>query len=354
MSIEELVGSMLVFGFNGSSFDEPKTRAQISELKAIHARGVILFDHDIAGNHPRNIRSPKQLTKLIEDLRNELGSELIVSIDQEGGSVARLGESNGFLPTMSAIEFARLAEIDQIQYANKQARQLAKLGIDLNFAPCVDLAVEPDSPIIAGKGRAFGNTLEEAARCAQIVIDAHRDAGVRCCIKHFPGHGSALLDSHLGICDITATHTTEELDIFRELILVNSDAIAVMGGHLVDRRIDKNLPASISELHTQGVLREQLGFGGVVVTDSMDMRAILDGFGEVDAYIHAINAGNDLLLDGLNAPGYRQSGVSTRIAEALVGAVKDGRVESGMDRLEASRERVDRFMGRSTRTRAPR
>jgi len=138
MSLQQLVGSVLMFGFAGDSLGNKHTREDINELKAIHARGVILFDHDLKANGPRNITSPTQLKKLIEDLRNELGSDLIVAIDQEGGRVARLNEHNGFLPTMSAAQFAQLEEIDQIQYADRQAGQLSNMGINLNFAPCVD------------------------------------------------------------------------------------------------------------------------------------------------------------------------------------------------------------------------
>jgi len=344
MSIQELVGSALMFGFRGGSINDPETREDIDELRAIHARGVILFDHDIAGNHRRNIHSPTQLVKLIEDLRNELGAELIVAIDQEGGAVARLSEHHGFLPTLSASDQGALEEVDQMQYAFKQARQLARVGVDLNFAPCVDLAVDEHAPIIAGKGRSFGSGVEQVLLCAQIMIDAHHDSSVRCCIKHFPGHGSAALDSHLGLCDITKTHTEQELDVFRELILRFGDSIAVMCGHLVDRRTDPNLPCSLSSAHIGGTLRRGLGFDGVVITDSLDMRAIRDHFGESDACVHAINAGADLLVDGLNAPGYRQPGAPTRIADAICGAIRDGRINDPESRLETSRARVDRLM----------
>ncbi len=344
MKIEQLVGSMLMFGFRGGSLSDPETRQDIDELKEINAGGVILFDRDIAGNSKRNIHTPKQLTKLIDDLRNEMGSDLIVAIDQEGGTVSRLDENHGFLPTMSAEEFAAHPEMDQDQYANRQARQLRELGINLNFAPCVDLAIDPHSPIIAGKNRSFGLDAHAVSRCAQRVIDAHRTAGVRCCIKHFPGHGSAMLDSHLGVCDVTKTHTEEETNVFRELILLYADRISVMSGHLMDTRIDPSMPASISAKHTCGVLREQLGFDGVVVTDSLDMRAIRDQFGGSQAAIHAINAGADLILDGINGPGYREPGAPSRMASSVIQAIEQGNVEGSHARIEASRARIDYFM----------
>ena len=334
MSMEQLVGSMLMFGFRGGSLGERETREDIAELKAIGVRGVILFDHDIAGSCKRNIHSPKQLSTLIGELRNELGSDLIVAIDQEGGAVARLDGHNGFLPTINAAEFGSMVEIDQAQYADKQAKQLAKCGIDLNFAPCVDLAIEPGSPIIAGKGRSYGASIAEVARCAHIVIDAHQRAGVRCCIKHFPGHGSALLDSHLGVSDITSTHTPDELEIFRMMIDQHQSRIAVMSGHLMHTQIDPDMPASLSAKHTTETLRSGIGFTGVVVTDSLDMRAIRDQFGEGESAVSAINAGADLILDGLNAPGYREPGAPSRIARAILESVSKARLIESHDRLD--------------------
>ncbi|MDF1808994.1 MAG: glycoside hydrolase family 3 N-terminal domain-containing protein [Phycisphaerales bacterium] len=343
MNIAKQIGSQCIFGFSGSSLDEPKTRDEIKELKSLFVRGVILFDHDIAGNHPRNIRSPKQLKKLIEDIRNELGADTIVAIDQEGGSVSRLDQENGFLPTLSAAGFAKLEEIDQAQYALKQAQQLASLGINLNFAPCIDLAIEPDSPIIAGKARSFGTDIEQVLRNASITIDEYRRAGVRCCLKHFPGHGSAKLDSHLGVCDITQTHQQSEIDIYRHAIPLFGNRVAVMPGHLMHRGIDLSFPASLSHQHITELLRGDLKFDGVVITDSLDMRAIRDQFGEVESCIHAINAGADILLDGLNAPGYRETGVPRRIIEGLINAMKDGRIHDPESCIALSTQRLNQF-----------
>ncbi len=334
----QLVGSTLMLGFRGGSLNDPDTREDIAELKAACVRGVILFDHDIAANRQRNIHSPKQLAKLIEELRNELGTDLVIAIDQEGGQVARLDAHNGFLPTISAAEFAQLVEMDQIQYADRQAKQLSTLGIDLNFGPCVDLAIEPSSPIIAEKARSFGESVEQVARCAHIVVDAHHRFGVRCCIKHYPGHGSALLDSHLGVCDITKTHTHDETDIFKRLIDRYENSIAVMSGHLMHTGIDESFPASLSKKHTTDQLRDGLGFAGVIITDSLDMRAICTQFGEGESAALALSAGTDLILDGLNAPGYREPGAPGRIALAIAQGVE-------RQRLEEARDRLDRFFG---------
>lgn len=348
MTLGDLIGSSLILGVRGCSLNEDATRADVDALKAIRCKGVILFDHDIAGNHHRNVLGPDQLTKFIADLRGELGDDLIVAIDQEGGQVSRLRQERGFLPGVSAAEFAGWEEIDQHQHAQRHARQLAQLGIDLNLAPCVDLGIEPDSPIIAGRQRAFGDDHDTVVRCASILIEAHRREGVGCCIKHFPGHGSALLDTHLGLTDITQTHTPDELRVFETLIERYGSDVAVMAGHLVDKRIDPRLPATLSAAHLTGVLRGRMGFRGVVVSDSLDMRAITDHFGEGESAAMALMAGCDLVIDAFNAPGYRDPGGAVRIMDAISTAIRSGRWPDGEQRLAQSRARVRRMMGRET------
>lgn len=347
MTLSELIGSLLMLGVRGCTLSEDSTRADVDALRAIHCKGVILFDHDIAGNHHRNILNPEQLERFIADLRGELGEDLIVAIDQEGGQVSRLKQERGFLPSVSAAEFAVWEEMDQRQHAQRHARQLAQLGIDLNLAPCVDLAVEPDSPIIAEKGRSFGADHDAVVRCAGIMIEAQREAGVASCIKHFPGHGSALLDSHLGMCDISATHTDEETRVFETLIEGYGSGIAIMAGHLIDKRVDPRLPASLSAAHLMGVLRGRIGFRGVVISDSLDMRAITDQFGGGESAPMALMAGCDLVIDGFNAPGYRDPGGAVRIMDAISTAIRSGRWPDGEQHLAQSKARVDRLMGRT-------
>ncbi len=335
-----------MLGIRGCSVNQDETRADLETLKAIQCGGIILFDRDIAGDSHRNILSPEQLTGFIADLRHELGSGLIVAIDQEGGQVSRLSKERGFLPSISAAEFASWELIDQQQHAQRHARQLAQLGIDLNLAPCVDLGVEPDSPIIAEKQRAFGDTHDEVVRCAGVFIEAHKAQGIRCCIKHFPGHGSAMLDSHMDMCDITQTHTDDETRVYASLIERFGDSIAVMPGHLIDKRIDANKPASLSPGHLGGVLRGKLGFDGVIISDSLDMRAVRDHYGEGRSAVLALMAGCDVVLDGINAPGYREPNAPVRIVDAITKAVRSGHMPDGEARLSQSRARLDRLFSR--------
>ena len=343
MKLADLIGSSLMLGLRGCTINQDETRADVDTLKAIGCRGVILFDQDIAGNHPRNVLNPDQLKKFIEDLRNELRDDLIVAIDQEGGQVSRLNQERGFLPSVSAAELATWEQIDIDQYAQQHARQLSSLGIDLNLAPCVDLEIEPASPIIATRERSFGTDAERVTDLASQLIQMHLDEGVRSCIKHFPGHGSSLLDSHMDMCDITDTHHDDEMKVFRNLIERFGSSMAIMPGHLMHRRVDSRLPASLSPAQLTTGLREGLGFEGVIISDSLDMRAIRDHFGEGDSAVLALLAGCDIVLDGINTPGYREPEAPIRLVNAISKAIGNGTLPDGERRLSESKARLDRF-----------
>jgi beta-N-acetylhexosaminidase len=345
-TLAELIGRSLVFGFRGSSLDQSHTREEIDILKAAHCKGVILFDHDIAGNCPRNIENPTQLTQLIKDLRHELGEDLVVVVDQEGGQVSRLKEENGFHPSESAAETATWDDQDLRAHVLRWALKLNLYGIDLNLAPCVDLSIERLSPIIAEKDRSFGRDHDLIVRCSSAFIEMHHKANIACCIKHYPGHGSSLIDTHLGLSDITDSHVREEERVFGSLINRFGDTIAVMPGHLIHRGVDENLPASLSPAHLKGVLRTTLRFDGPIVSDSLDMRAIRANYGEGEAALLALIAGCDLIVDGFNAPGYREPGGVQRVVDTIGEAIRSGRWANGEQSLAESSERVDRLLSR--------
>jgi beta-N-acetylhexosaminidase len=346
MNLARLCGRVLMVGVRGGTMDDPRTVEDVRACKAVGVGGVVLFATELGEGGDRNIHHPEQLRALIRDLRNELGADLIVSVDQEGGRVARLRPERGFDPSVSAASFGRMDTFSQRAQARAQAKQLAGLGIDLNLAPCVDLSVNPECPIIAGKDRAFSNDPALSAGCARVWIDEHARVGVRCCLKHFPGHGSARDDTHAGVVDITETwEEPRELAVFEDLVEAYGPRIAVMTGHLMQRRIDKNLPASLSRAHTGGLLRARLGFEGVVITDSLDMGAITDRYSPADAMSLALDAGADILLDGVNMTGRIRPSAALSLHRSLVDAVESGRVAGGADRLARSVERIERLFG---------
>jgi len=338
-----LIGRLLMVGVRGSAPDEPALEADLAACEEAHCRGVILFDRDLPTGDERNIRNPRQTITLTRELRRRLGGDdLLLAVDQEGGAAQRLAPERGFLGAPSAREFAQLPPDEQERAAREQARQLVPLGVNCNFAPCVDLALNPNSEIIAARGRAYSHDPTVVIACARRVLAAHRRAGVLACMKHFPGHGSAGADTHEALVDISLDARPDlELAPYRWL---RREVPMVMTGHLLDRYIDPDLPASLSPTHTGELLRRRIGFEGVIVTDSLDMRAVADRWSLEEACVMAINAGADLLLDGANAPGEARDCPAPRMAKAIERALHDGSIIGGEERLRASADRIQRAL----------
>jgi len=341
--LRKLIGRSLVVGVRGADPDSPELRADLAVCARARVGGIILFDRDLATCGFRNIVSPAQVRELTSCLRETLGDDLLIMIDQEGGRVARLGADRGFDPGIDAAAYAMLDQHAQREIAGAQARQLASLGINVNLAPVVDLSIADDSPVIAGLGRSFGSDPELVTRCARVWIEEHARAGIASCLKHFPGHGSAAGDSHTGLVDITGRASREqELAPFREL--ASDPGVMLMTGHLLDQRVDSALPASLSAAHTNGALRQGLGYEGVVVADSIDMGAIASRWSPGEAAALAFGAGADFVMDGVNAPGDVRRCPADSMSEAIAVAIESGRFADGAGRLRDSAERIERLL----------
>lgn len=369
-----LIGRLLMVGVRGASPDDTLLRADLAACREARCRAVILFDahaptlapllaagvprDEALSRSPRNILSLAQTRELTAHIREALGPGTIVGVDQEGGEVARLSPRRGFPCTLSAEAVGALPPDARAREHDSLAHGVARAGFNLNFAPCVDVAVNPTNPIIAGKRRAYSADPSLVATCAAESLAAHRRAGVRACLKHFPGHGSSAADSHLGFTDITATWQEDaELAPYRALLGRShtgagaADIPFVMSGHLYHARLDPDHPASLSRAVTTGLLRESLGFRGAVVTDSLDMRAIAQRYSPEDACVLALNAGADLLLDANNMPHAAGSLTAERpcpapaMHEAIARALRDGRIPGGLERIRESAARIDAAMG---------
>lgn len=348
------IGRCIMVGVRGARPNDDALRRDLDACREARCRAVALFDRDMPTLGARNIESPGQLRDLVAFIRESLGPDTIVAIDQEGGSVQRLRATAGFVEAPSASEVASLWPDARREAARTQAAQLRALGIDLNFAPCVDVAINPSSPIIATRARSYGVDPQTIIECASEVVAAHLERRVAPCLKHFPGHGSARADSHLGLPDISECWIeTAELAPFASLINTHHP-LCVMTAHLLHRRVDADLPASLSRAWTSGVLRARLGFRGVIVTDSLDMRAIADRFPSGDASARAIDAGADIALDANNMPGPSRPCPAPLMADAILRALDDGLIDPAS--LAQSARRVDtltEFTGRDARAAAP-
>jgi len=334
------IASLLVVGFRGM------TVAGAGPIRGAIERdglgGVILFDRDQTTGGPRNIRSAAQLRSLTADLRALVPDRrLLIAVDQEGGRVTRLGPSTGFPAVASEAQVGRADDPAMAAaWARGIARTLADVGIDLNLAPVVDLDVNPQNPAIGALGRSFSADPAIVTRLATIEIDAHRKAGVATCLKHFPGLGSATVNTDFGVADVTKTWTRRELEPYRRLIDAGS-VDAIMAAHVVDRNLDAKHPASLSRSVVTDLLRGELGWDGVVVTDDLGAAAITSAVGADEAIAHALEAGSDILLFA-NQQHY-DGGLATHVIDVIEGLVTAGRIDEA--RIDASRGRIARLSG---------
>jgi len=336
LSLEDAVGQMLLIGFRGETlYDE--TTALLDEIAP---GGVILFDYDgpSGGEQVRNIVSPDQLKALIADLQEASERPLLIAIDAEGGFVNRLKEDYGFevqLPSHLAMGAGTSTETESL--AGASARQLSDLGINWNLAPVVDVNVFPESPAIGYWERSFSDDPDAVADHAAAFARAHHDQGVVSTLKHFPGHGSAVGDTHLGVTDVTDSFIRDaELAPYRTLIDDGYDDV-VMTAHVVNRNLDPSArPATLSRLIVTDLLRGELGFAGVILSDDMQMGAILEQYSLETAAIEAIKAGVDVILIA-NQNTYDIDHVR-RVKAAIIAAVERG--EISRQRIDESVERI--------------
>ena len=337
--LEKQVGAMLVVGFRGTdpAPDSPIMRA----VRQGYVGGVILFRKDVpTGRTGRNIASPDQLRRLTRRLQDAAPRRLLIAVDQEGGQVSRLTPQAGFPERPSATTLADQGSAATAATARRTAGLLAELGINWNLAPVVDLARNPDNPVIAGLNRSFGAGAGTVARHATAWIRAHHEAGVATAIKHFPGHGSSEGDTHSGPVDITDTWHPVELTPYRRLIH-RGLADAVMIGHLRHKRLDPDWPATLSRRVISGVLRDYLGFQGAVVTDDLQMRALRERYTLRTRIRRAVVAGADLLIFANNT--VYQPRIAERAAGILADLVRDGTIPRS--RIHRSRERIQQLIG---------
>ncbi len=327
------IGQMFMVGFDGCTVDD--SHPVCRTIAGSGLGGVILFDRNVDGA-VQNIRDPEQLRELTRALQACARDRLLIGVDQEGGRVCRLKPDAGFPAMTGARELGGLTPAETGRQAARMAASLAECGINLNLAPVVDLDLNPDNPVISRFGRSFGPDPDQVARHARTFVLAHHEHGVGCCLKHFPGHGSAGADSHLGFVDSTDRWQARELEPFRVLIREGL-ADAVMTAHVVQRRLDPGgLPATLSARIIGDLLRRQLGFAGVVISDDLQMRAITDRWGFAEAVAMAVQAGVDLMIVGNNL--VRQAGVVEEGIRAVAALLADGRVRA--ERVEASIGRI--------------
>jgi beta-N-acetylhexosaminidase len=342
--LRQRAGQLILRGFRGCSV--ANDAAVVTDLQQRNLGGVILFDVDgPSGSGERNIESPPQVRTLTDRLRVASGGPPpLIAIDQEGGRVARLKERWGFPATRSAGELGSGGDPDVTEsVVGALADTLVAAGINLNLAPVVDVDVWGDNPIIGSKDRSFSTDPEEVAAHAGAFIRAHRDRGILTCLKHFPGHGSSRDDSHVGFTDVTLTWSRDELIPFVNLLELGL-IDAVMTAHVYNAAFDDTHPATLSPTMINGLLRDELGFDGVVISDDLGMGAISKQFGFAEAVARSLEAGVDLLLLA-NQTAYEDD-ITERTVDLIIDLVTSGRLPEG--RVDEAAERVLRLRERLT------
>lgn len=325
LSLEEQIGQLLVVGFPGT---EP-TPELIDLIQNHHVGNIVLFS--------RNVQSTQQLrglTTRLQELAREAGQRLplLIAIDQENGMVRRLGEDATLFPgnmTLGAVGSEQAA----YEVARASGLELQELGVNLNLAPVVDVNNNPANPVIGV--RSFGEDPQQVARLASAEIRGYQSAGVATCIKHFPGHGDTATDSHLSMPTIPydmARLEQIELVPFKSGIATGSDCVMTAHIYFPTLMHDTRLPATLSPAVVRQLLREQLGFTGVIMTDCLEMKAVSETVGVAQGAVLALQAGNDLLLIS-----HRYNRQLDAIA-ALKAAVASG--EISREQLQAAVERV--------------
>jgi beta-N-acetylhexosaminidase len=334
-ALRRKIASLLVVGFRGQTAGPDDWI--VKAIRDEGLGGVILFDRDQITGTVRNISSPPQVTSLVRTLRAASAGRLIVSIDQEGGKVARLNPSNGFPATRSEAEIgAANSSATTRAWAQEIAHMLSSSGFTFNFAPVVDLNVNPSNPAIGKLGRSFSANADVVVANATEEIQSHRAVGVRTSLKHFPGFGSATGNTDFGVVDVTATWRPAELEPFRRLI-ASGMADVVMVAHLLNRQLDPTRPASLSPDVVTGLLRGQLGWTGPVVSDDMQAVAISSRYGPAQAVTMAIEAGVDLLVFA-NQQTFDPN-IVTQTVDSIANLVRSGHITEA--RIDESVARVN-------------
>lgn len=337
LPLREAVGQMLMVGFRGYQVDGEVALM----LLDVQPGGFVLFDYDLAskGEEERNIESPEQVRGLTKELREALSIDPFIAVDAESGYVNRLKEKYGFsVVVLPAQELGTKPVSETVAIARDLAKELRDVGINWNFAPVVDVNVNPESPAVGGTERSFSSDPVAVAEHASAFIEGLSEFSIIPAIKHFPGHGSASGDTHLGVTDVTDSYEEDiELAPYRTLIAAGYDD-PIMTAHIINRELDSDgVPGTLSSRIVTDLLREDIGFDGVIISDDMQMGAIVGGYGLTDAVVRSIQAGVDIVLLGNQIGVYDLDSVY-QVRDAIVSAVEDGviseeRIYTSVDRI---------------------
>jgi len=325
VSLEQKIGQMLMVGFHGTS--APSSSQICQDIKKYHVGAVILFDYNpVDKSKAKNIATKAQVKQLTQELQAcSHDGKLLIAVDQEGGRVQRLKSKYGFYGKFP--KASDVIKMDQSKIKStytKMSAELHSVGINYDLAPVVDLDINMKNHVIHGLGRSFGKDPKIVAKYASTFIDAMHSNGVLTSLKHFPGHGSSVGDTHKGFVDVTNLWQEVELEPYH---LLKDKADTVMVAHVFNKKLDDVYPASLSYKTITKMLRWKLGYHGVVITDDLQMGAISKKYGLKNTLKLAINAGDDILLIG-NQLDPRKVQSTKVLVETIEGLIKSEEVKA--------------------------
>jgi beta-N-acetylhexosaminidase len=321
MSLDEKIGQMIFSGVDGTGMNAETRRI----IKKYHVGGLILF-----GN---NIESATQTVNFLNDMKTVNADNpfpLLLGVDEEGGSVTRMPDQVKSLPSSRSIGQLNDREV-AFNVGTILGEQMKELGFNLDFAPVLDVNSNPNNPVIGD--RSFGANPEIVTRLGIQTMKGIQSEGVISVMKHFPGHGDTGVDSHLELPKVDKSYeelTELELVPFKKAISEGADVSMI--AHILLPKIDKSYPASMSKEVITGILREDLNFNGVVITDDLTMGAITEHYNVAEAAVQTVKAGGDLLLVAHNP------NLVATVFDKLKAAVENGEISEGS--IDESVERI--------------
>ncbi len=324
--LETQAARLFTVGFHGTVVSD-----DLSRLLARGVSGVIFF--------ARNVAQPDELAALTSAIKRQAGRAVWISVDQEGGKVARLRRGFSELPSMRA-----LGEIGSVALARDvgalMGRELRAVGFDMNYAPVLDVDTNPDNPVIGS--RSFGRTPELVSELGVALAAGLESAGVAACGKHFPGHGDTSRDSHLELPRLAhSLERLEQVELRPFAAAVAAGIPSLMTAHVIFEPLDPVYPATMSRAVVHGLLREKLHYDGLIVSDDLEMRAIADHYQLEEVVLRGLAAGVDQFLCCHTAE------LVERAIEAVVHAVEGGTLSR--ETLATANRRIQTFSDRYAR-----
>lgn len=323
MTVEELVGQQLVVGISGTRL-RPEEAAH---LRAIHAGGFIPFE--------RNFESPEQFRALVAQLNEACGRELVVMVDQEGGRVVRFSSGVTHFPEPLSLG-RRQTPMEAFQQGATEAQELRALGVHVNLAPCVDVLVEGSDPVIGT--RSYGSDPRRVAELASARIRGAQTGGLAMCAKHFPGLGAVPKDPHKHLPTLPLDWPAmRAMHLVPFIEAIRAGVATIMSSHVCYPQLDPapQTPATFSRRLIRDLLREELGFQGLILSDDLEMGALRQLVPIGEAAVRSVEAGHDVLLVCSDANAQRE------VFEALAAAYRSGRLS--VDELESRVAQIERL-----------